>query len=316
MSNKVIMEGALFYVTDSYGNVDPKLEAGHGLYMKDTRFLSHYELRINDQLPELLESSVSESYLLTTMLKHEVKDVGAVEIKRSSFLHDNVMHEQLLVTNYFLSPQQVKLTLQFDGDFQDMFIVRRYRTGEVGQRMDTTYHGKMMQLQYVGKDEQIRKTSIHWDGSPEVRQSEQLLQYTLDLAPGEQQTIQLVIKPQLTPLNANAGAETLLDGELLSYNEALQSLTSSYDQWLTSNTRVMSANSLFNTLYDRSLQDLRMLQRDIGYGATTVAGLPWFATVFGRDSIITSIFMLPLHPSHALGTLRTLAAYQGKADNP
>ncbi|MCM3635045.1 amylo-alpha-1,6-glucosidase [Paenibacillus camelliae] len=316
MSNKVIMEGALFYVTDSYGNVDPKLEAGHGLYMKDTRFLSHYELRINDQLPELLESSVSESYLLTTMLKHEVKDVGAVEIKRSSFLHDNVMHEQLLVTNYFLSPQQVKLTLQFDGDFQDMFIVRRYRTGEVGQRMDTTYNGKMMQLQYVGKDEQIRKTSIHWDGSPEVRQSEQLLQYTLDLAPGEQQTIQLVIKPQLTPLNANAGAETLLDGELLSYNEALQSLTSSYDQWLTSNTRVMSANSLFNTLYDRSLQDLRMLQRDIGYGATTVAGLPWFATVFGRDSIITSIFMLPLHPSHALGTLRTLAAYQGKADNP
>src|SRR5690606_3191232 len=151
---------------------------------------------------------------------------------------------------------------------------------------------------------------------PEVRQSEQLLQYTLDLSPGEQQTIQLVIKPQLTPLNANAGAETLLDGELLSYNEALQSLTSSYDQWLTSNTHVMSANALFNTILELSLGDRRIRQRDIGYGAATVAGLPGVAAVFGRDSIVTSVFLRPLDLSHALVTSRSLAGYKGKADNP
>jgi len=317
MSNKVIMEDSLFYVTDSYGNVDQKQDAGHGLYMMDTRFLSHCELRINGQLPELLESSTSESYLLTSLLKHEEKDVGAIEIKRSSFIYEGVLYEQLLVTNYFLSQQQIKLTLQFDGDFQDMFIVRRYRTGEVGQRMGAVFSDHAMHLQYIGKDEQVRTTSIHWDGDPEVHESEQLLQYTLDFAAGEHQLIQLVIKPRLgaaIPELDNAAHHA--ESESLSFSQALENLTASYTQWRMSNTRVTSSSALFNSLYERSLQDLRMLQRDIGYGRTIAAGLPWFATVFGRDSIITSLFMLPLHPSHALGTLRTLAAHQGKADMP
>lgn len=311
MSNKVIMEDSLFYVTDAYGNADQQQEAGHGLYMKDTRFLSHYQLRVNDELPQLLGNGSSESYMLTTLLKHEVKDVGAIELKRSSFIHDGVLHEQLLVTNYFLTSQSIKLTLQFDADFQDMFIVRRYRTGEVGERLETAYHNNSLQLQYMGRDEQLRRTLVYWQGEPIVHQQEQMLEYQLSLAAGEHQLIELAIVPLLGETENPAAAASIA-----SYSQALQSLTQSYNRWLMGNTRVTSSNSLFNALYERSLQDLRMLQIDIGHGRTTVAGLPWFATVFGRDSLITSLFMLPLHPSHALGTLRTLAAYQGKTDDP
>lgn len=311
MSNKVIMEDSLFYVTDAYGNADQQQEAGHGLYMKDTRFLSHYQLRVNDELPQLLGSGSSESYMLTTLLKHEVKDVGAIELKRSSFIHDGVLHEQLLVTNYFLTSQSIKLTLQFDADFQDMFIVRRYRTGEVGERLETAYRNNSLQLQYMGRDEQLRRTLVYWQGEPIVHQQEQMLEYQLSLAAGEHQLIELAIVPLLGETENPAAAASVA-----SYSQALQSLTQSYNRWLMGNTRVTSSNSLFNALYERSLQDLRMLQIDIGHGRTTVAGLPWFATVFGRDSLITSLFMLPLHPSHALGTLRTLAAYQGKTDDP
>ncbi|GIP18950.1 hypothetical protein J40TS1_45920 [Paenibacillus montaniterrae] len=311
MSNKVIMEDSLFYVTDAYGNADQQQEAGHGLYMKDTRFLSHYQLRVNDELPQLLGSGSSESYMLTTLLKHEVKDVGAIELKRSSFIHDGVLHEQLLVTNYFLTSQSIKLTLQFDADFQDMFIVRRYRTGEVGERLETVYRNNSLQLQYMGRDEQLRRTLVYWQSEPIVHQQEQMLEYQLSLAAGEHQLIELAIVPLLGETENPAAAASIA-----SYSQALQSLTQSYNRWLMGNTRVTSSNSLFNALYERSLQDLRMLQIDIGHGRTTVAGLPWFATVFGRDSLITSLFMLPLHPSHALGTLRTLAAYQGKTNDP
>ncbi|MFC6333718.1 glycogen debranching N-terminal domain-containing protein [Paenibacillus septentrionalis] len=310
MSNKVIMEQPLFYVTDTYGNVDPQHDEGLGLYLQDTRFLSSYKLLINDEQPELLGDGSSASYMLQTLLKHETKDTGAIEIKRNSFLYEGVLHEQLTLTNYFLSKQNVKLTLQFDADFQDMFLVRRYRTGEVGARLDTLYKPSHMVLQYMGKDDVLRQSYIHWDGNPTIDQEKQQLEYTLSLDAGESRIIQLAIRPSL----GNPASEH--EHELLDYKQALEQLTGSYDNWLTANTKMTSSNALFNELYDRSLQDLRMLQTDIGYGRTTVAGLPWFATVFGRDSIITSLFMLPLHPAHALGTLRTLAAHQGKEYNP
>jgi len=360
MGNKVIMEDRLFYVTDEHGNADQQQEAGHGLYMKDTRFLSHYQLRINDEQPELLGSGTSSSYMLTTLLKHEVKDVGAVEVKRSTLLWNGKLHEQLQLTNYFLSEQNVKLSLQFDADFQDMFIVRRYRTGEVGERIESKVNDSSMQLSYRGKDELLRVTEIHWSGEPRLIKEEQMLEYTLQLAPGETVDIELVIQPiilseagalekeagqAMLTRTASTGAEQIKQGsaplstgreqavhssdptvtsdpavteavDLPTFIEAQQALQESYIHWAESNTRVTSSSTLFNTLYERSLQDLRMLKIDIGYGNTTVAGLPWFATVFGRDSLITSLFMLPLHPSHALGTLRTLAAYQGKATNP
>ncbi|MGI2293326.1 amylo-alpha-1,6-glucosidase [Paenibacillus sp. GXUN7292] len=306
MSNKVLMEHPLFYVTDQYGNADSRQDLGHGLYMKDTRFLSHYELRINGEQPELLGEGTTESYMQTTILKHEIKDCGAIEIKRSSYLYDGALREQLTLTNYFLTEQPIKLSVKFDADFQDMFIVRHYRSGEVGEKTAAVFKSNSMLLQYIGKDVQLRQTLIQWDGNPDVNEQEQELMYELTLEAGKHTAIQFAFVP-VTDQTERA---------LLPFEQGLEKLQFSYDLWLTRNTRMTSSNAMFNSLYERSLQDLRMLQTDIGYGATMVAGLPWFATVFGRDSLITALFMLPLHPAHALGTLRTLAAHLGKKEDP
>jgi glycogen debranching enzyme len=68
-------------------------------------------------------------------------------------------------------------------------------------------------------------------------------------------------------------------------------------------------------VYDQSLVDLAALrfyphiaEQDVSLPA---AGLPWFMTLFGRDSIITSYQALPYQPELARTTLRTLAARQG-----
>ncbi len=45
------------------------------------------------------------------------------------------------------------------------------------------------------------------------------------------------------------------------------------------------------------------------------AGIPWFATIFGRDSIIAAYQSLSLNPQLAIDTLRVLARYQGKEYN-
>ena len=44
------------------------------------------------------------------------------------------------------------------------------------------------------------------------------------------------------------------------------------------------------------------------------AGAPWYMTLFGRDSLLTSWMALLIDPSLALATLRTLARLQGTED--
>lgn len=72
-------------------------------------------------------------------------------------------------------------------------------------------------------------------------------------------------------------------------------------------------------LLDRSLDDLRGLRlaetgapEDVFLGA----GVPWFLTLFGRDSLWAARMMLPLGTDLAAGTLRVLARRQGTRIDP
>ena len=66
----------------------------------------------------------------------------------------------------------------------------------------------------------------------------------------------------------------------------------------------------------RSAVDLTSIITDGANGdAFIMAGVPWFATLFGRDSIITALSILPFHPEIAKRTLRTLARLQGETVN-
>ena len=57
-------------------------------------------------------------------------------------------------------------------------------------------------------------------------------------------------------------------------------------------------------------------RRRLAERAVVAAGAPWFMTLFGRDSLLTSWMALLVDPELALGTLQTLARYQGTAYDP
>ena len=68
----------------------------------------------------------------------------------------------------------------------------------------------------------------------------------------------------------------------------------------------------FNLMLERAVEDMHALSfRCDGY-RVPAAGIPWYSTVFGRDSIITALQTLPLNPAIATETLRFLAARQGE----
>src|SRR5207253_2273316 len=69
----------------------------------------------------------------------------------------------------------------------------------------------------------------------------------------------------------------------------------------------------------RSLEDLgalRIFDPDYPERAVVAAGAPWFMTLFGRDSLITSWMALLVDPDLALGVLQTLARFQGDEVDP
>jgi glycogen debranching enzyme len=84
------------------------------------------------------------------------------------------------------------------------------------------------------------------------------------------------------------------------------------DQSLAAATEVCSESLLFNSLIDRSLRDLHMLQTTLQGQHFFAAGVPWFVTLFGRDSLIAALQMLAYDPRVAAQTLRLLARYQGQ----
>ena len=75
----------------------------------------------------------------------------------------------------------------------------------------------------------------------------------------------------------------------------------------------------FGELLTRSTEDLaalRIFDPDHPDRAVVAAGAPWFMTLFGRDSLLTSWMAMMVDPDLALGTLQTLARFQGRSVNP
>ncbi|HET8629814.1 MAG TPA: hypothetical protein VFL91_20535, partial [Thermomicrobiales bacterium] len=89
----------------------------------------------------------------------------------------------------------------------------------------------------------------------------------------------------------------------------------SYQEWRAAATQIDSANELFDATIARSLDDLRLLVNRLGDQWYFAAGIPWFATLFGRDSLITGLQTLAWNPDLAAGILRLLARYQGTKDD-
>jgi glycogen debranching enzyme len=91
-----------------------------------------------------------------------------------------------------------------------------------------------------------------------------------------------------------------------------------YGAWTERCARIRSDGELLDLAIRRSIADLRLLRNDGPMRGEhyVAAGVPWFTTLFGRDSIITSLQVLPFMPDVARETLGVLAQWQATEDDP
>jgi len=88
-----------------------------------------------------------------------------------------------------------------------------------------------------------------------------------------------------------------------------------YHRWEKDSTCFESSNDIFDEALRTCIADFHALQIPDGDDHIVAAGIPWFATMFGRDSLIAAYQSLLLNPRLAGETLRVLARYQGKQFN-
>lgn len=305
MDNFVLRDQDLFLVANPEGEIDPAME-GAGLYTKDTRFLSSNRLTIDNEKPELLSKHAQSDNLSTFRYLHEVPDKGAVEVIKEPLIYKGCFYEKLTFTNYFPEDYQFQASMEYDVDFQDMFIVRGFRSGVVGERTGVTNTENSLLFSYKGKDNVLRETCIEWDSELQTSVNENKLTFDMSLKVKESRTITMKVIPMIEKEEVHT----------YSYEKARIDLAAKYKSWYASLPSIEVDDPHFKNMYDQATKDLQMLLIDIGYGDITVAGVPWYSVPFGRDSIITALFMLSVKPDLAKNTIRTLATYQGKENNP
>jgi glycogen debranching enzyme len=312
VETRVIKEDDIFILTDIEGNIPDGNGQGLGLYLRDTRFLSAYELSLEGCKPTVLFSSAEKNCLLSVDLTNpEIARNGAVipsqtiNINRSRLVH-NAVYERITFVNYGSETVDLSASFSFRADFRDIFEVRGYKARAArGDVLPPVSEEGAIVLGYRGLDGLTRETRVNFLERPDALH-DQSATFQLHLVPREPVVLSLVIVPR-------EGDEKR---PTRSYVHARHALETSYTNWLQRNTYISTTSDLLDEMFQRSVLDLRLLMMETDWGPVVAAGTPWFACAFGRDSLITALQSLIFCPDLARATLRLLAHYQGREVNP
>jgi glycogen debranching enzyme len=306
-----VKEGETFLYSDIEGNLDDRVELGLGLYHRDTRFLSHYRLRISGRDPILLSSSAERGYVshidLTNPDLYEEDQAPipqhTLNVRRMRTIRGR-LYERLRFKNYNHEAIDLDVDLTFGADFADIFEVRGLARETRGTYDPPKTGERSMAFGYVGEDHVRRETLIEFGVRPasiQVRGDIVHASFTVHLPAHATTTIPLVIEPVVAEERPPPG----------DFDEVVHALRHSYEDWERECTHIRTDNELFDQLLARGLRDLRALYTGMDGAGIIAAGIPWYVAPFGRDTLITSHQMLMLSPRPARESLQVLAEYQG-----
>jgi glycogen debranching enzyme len=345
---QVLKHANLYLLTDQFGDIHPD-GRGLGLYDRDTRRLSTAILRVSGQRPVLLQASTGSNYRGTIQLtnprlernlRDKVRPAEALAsqklgIARRRTLGTTGLEERVRILNFSEHAEIVDLELEFGADAADIFEVRGWTREERGEHRPTAVTDTRITFRYDGLDGIRRYTYLAFstpalslarnprDGQPDTGAI--LGQWSWTLEPGDSAELRWLVWPHDAPVPRSGRArfdgwagddEAVLfpDAPLVTGDEP----GAAYHAWHRGIAEVRTDNELFNLAINRSAADIRLLLNDGPADGEryVAAGVPWFTTLFGRDSIIAALQLLAFRPQLAIETLEVLAARQATEEDP
>jgi glycogen debranching enzyme len=301
-----ILDGNTFVVSDSRGDIEASLTDPTGLFSFDTRFLSTWILTVDGQ--RLNPLSVDDLQYFETRF-FLVPGTGTVYVDaKLSVIRQRAVgdgfHEELTILNHDEEPVDLTVRIDVGNDFADLFEVKDAlkKKGTYSTRIEK---GRLL-LAYE-RDTFMRGTAI--SASAPAKLDEKGLTFAVHIEPHDVWTTDLEVATTSSATGRFARPK-YLRGE----RRARPNMGTSLERWLEDAPRLECDWAPLKQIYRRSLVDLAALRFSppiTGRGRSLpAAGLPWFMTMFGRDSIFTSLQALPFTPELGATTIRALGDLQ------
>lgn len=306
-----ILEGNTFVVSDLRGDIDATPTDTTGLFAWDTRFLSKWRLTINGQTPNSLSTDdlqyFSAQFFLVPGTGTIYVDADLSIIRKRAV--GNGFHEDLIILNHSPKPVDLDIRIEVGSDFADLFEVKDKLTkkGEFYNQI-TDEH---LVLGYR-REKYIRETWISSSMPADMSAADTpSLSWRAHVEPHGEWSTGLDVSLGRIIMGVGYRTTKYHSAEERAHPDMQVDL----DTWFATAPKLVCDWEPLPVTYKRSLVDLAALRfYPIGVpgAALPSAGLPWFMTVFGRDSMLTSLQALPFAPELAESTLRTLAGRQGR----
>jgi glycogen debranching enzyme len=302
-----ILDGNTFVVSDSRGDIEASLTDPTGLFSFDNRFLSTWVLTVDGQ--RLNPLSVDDLQYFETRF-FLVPGTGTVYVDaKLSVIRERAVgdgfHEELTILNH--DDQPVDLTVRIDAasDFADLFEVKD-ALKKKGRYSARVQNGRLL----LGYERETFKRETAISASAPAKLDEDGLTFAAHIEPHGEWTTDLDVVT-----TATAGGAHRRPKYERGQKQARPNMARSLERWLQEAPKLECDWDPLKSTYRRSLIDLAALRFTPpvlgGGGSLPAAGLPWFMTMFGRDSIFTSLQALPFAPELAATTLRALGEAQG-----
>jgi glycogen debranching enzyme len=302
-----ILEGRTFMFSNPVGDV-PAGSIG-GLVHADTRFIDRWLLTVNGAPLLALRSGTVDAYSAVFFLtnpKHPDLDANSIGIRRLRFVGGG-MHERIEVESYRDEPLELEVRLGVGNDFADLFEIKsvvRDRSKEIvrqhaadGTRLAFRYANGAFEAETVVE---VSPVPTRVEGDDVV--------WSLALAARGRWSCTLSVPLRLGPRE--------IQPVHADFDEVF---TTRHDDhvgtWEAQRARHSSGSHLLDEVIDQSVRDLLALRLEAKAGNEVImlpgAGLPWFLTLFGRDTLITAYQTVAFGPRVARGALMAIAFFQG-----
>ena len=303
-----LVEGSSFCISTGTGDVVRGFP--HGLFFRDTRFLSRLELRVNHQVPEPLAASLIDPFSAVFVSRSHPRP-GRADSTLMVFRYRYVgrgMREDLVVRNFGEEPSYCSLELAIEADFASLFEVKEGRVARSGEHTDEAVDRSLV---FTWRKGTVRRgVRVICDPKPQFVEGGVMYEAIVP-AQGEWRACL-----QLNPIIDEEDIEPRYRcGEPVERATPVERLR----KWRRDVPLIATEDDELRLVVNRSLEDLgalRIFDPDYPERAVVAAGAPWFMTLFGRDALITSWMALLVDPDLALGTLQTLARFQGATVDP
>ena len=312
-----ILEGSTFCICDDLGDVG---EETSGFFTQDTRFLSRLCLKVNGARPLPLSAGKVEYFSAAFFLRNPLAGglrPDQLSITRERFVGE-AMQDVVVVDNHSMEPVVFELELEFAADFADILSVKQhdFALGDpeaakplpppVAARYDSE------QNQFVLEDSEGLRTHVILSKHGAVDGAN--VAYTIELDPRERWEVRLdvVAVADGGPLPAQSIGRH--------FGDERTRVRDSLAAWQLRVPQLRSTWTELERSFGQSVSDLAALRMRSSDESALVklpaAGMPWFMTVFGRDTLITCLQTLLFGPELARNALEVLATLQATEDDP